>query len=105
MNSIGADGDSPMNRIFENLFEAIESDKQTIQEASKDSESVEKFLQDDGYDAATVSCVMKLLEEGREVYYGRLYSDGLSAAEIFFCCDSFLLCEEDIYFNGNIGGW
>ena len=53
----------------------------------------------------TANKVEQLLIDGREVYYGRLRSDGETASEIFFCCDSFVLCEENIYFNGNIGGW
>lgn len=108
MSVIGADGDSPMNKIFEDLFQAIEDNKQNIIEAVKSYDKeigVETFLLEKGFSKDTVEVVEKLLLEGQEVYFGRLSSDGETAAEIFFCCESFILCDDNIYFNGNIGGW
>lgn len=108
MMAIGANGNSPMNKIFEDLFQAIDDDKQNIFEVANEYQegiSVGEFLQKKGFNQDTVKRVEVLLQEGREVYYGRLRSDGETPSEIFFCCDSFVLCEENIYFNGNIGGW
>lgn len=108
MMAIGANGNSPMNKIFEDLFQAIDDDKQNIFEVANEYQegiSVGEFLQKKGFNQDTVKKVEVLLQDGREVYYGRLKSDGETPSEIFFCCDSFVLCEENIYFNGNIGGW
>lgn len=108
MSAIGADGDSPMNKIFEDLFQAIEDNKQNIIEAVKSYDKemgVETFLLEKGFSKDTIEAVEKMLLEGQEVYYGRLSSDGETAAETFFCCESFILCDDNIYFNGNIGGW
>lgn len=108
MMAIGANGNSPMNKIFEDLFQAIDDDKQNIFEVANEYQegiSVGEFLQKKGFNQDTVQKVEGLLLDGREVYYGRLRSDGETPSEIFFCCDSFVLCEENIYFNGNIGGW
>ena len=105
MSGIGADGESPMNVIFEDLFDAIDMNKQPIQDAAKNNGGVEMLLKKDGYSSETISQVLKLISEGREVYYGELASDGSTPAEIYFCCESFILCEDDIYFIGNIGGW
>lgn len=108
MSAIGANGNSPMNKIFEDLFQAIEDDKQNIIDVVKEYQEeikVGDFLQKQGFSQETANRVEQLLIDGREVYYGRLKSDGETASEIFFCCDSFVLCEENIYFNGNIGGW
>ena len=108
MMAIGANGNSPMNKIFEDLFQAIDDDKQNIFEVANEYQegiSVGEFLQKKGFNQDTVKKVEVLLQDGREVYYGRLRSDGETPSEIFFCCDSFVLCEENIYFNGNIGGW
>lgn len=107
-SAIGANGNSPMNKIFEDLFQAIEDDKQNIIDVVKEYQEeikVGDFLQKQGFSQETANKVEQLLIDGREVYYGRLRSDGETASEIFFCCDSFVLCEENIYFNGNIGGW
>lgn len=108
MTAIGANGSSPMNKIFEDLFQAIEDDKQKITDvAEKYQEGIKigEFLQNQGFSQDTVNKVEQLLADGREVYYGHLKSDGETPSEIFFCCDSFVVCEENIYFNGNIGGW
>ena len=108
MTAIGANGNSPMNRIFEDLFRAIEDDKRNIIDVTKEYKGgmkVGDFLLKQGFSQDTANKVEQLLSDGREVYYGRLSSDGETPSEIFFCCDSFVLCEENIYFNGNIGGW
>ena len=108
MTAIGANGNSPMNKIFEDLFQAIEDDKQNIIDVTKEDQEgikVGDFLQKQGFSQETANKVEQLLAEGREVYYGRLRSDGETPSETFFCCDSFVLCEDNIYFNGNIGGW
>lgn len=108
MTAIGANGNSPMNKIFEDLFQAIEDDKQNIIDVTKEYQEgikVGDFLQKQGFSQETANKVEQLLAEGREVYYGRLRSDGETPSETFFCCDSFVLCKDNIYFNGNIGGW
>ncbi|SHK74333.1 hypothetical protein [Desulforamulus aeronauticus] len=109
LKGIGVEGLSPMSRIFEDLYEAVEQNKQDIMEYMKESRtsyrSVAEFLQEEHYDEETVKIVEKLLAEKRKVYYGKLSSDGYSAAEVYFCMESFLICEDSLYFNGKIGGW
>ncbi|NFM45314.1 hypothetical protein FDB72_03990 [Clostridium botulinum] len=109
MNKIGITGEYPLSKIFDDLFEAIQNNKEEIYEYMKEckesDKSVEEFLQLEGYDTETISKVTELISDGRKVYYGQISSDGSSSAEVFFCMESFLVCEEDIYFNGEIGGW
>lgn len=108
MDSIGANGDSPMNKIFEDLFNAIEDDKENIIDSVKkygEEIEIEKFLLNQGFSKETINMVESLLSAGRDVYYGQLRSDGETPSEAFFCCESFVICDENIYFNGNIGGW
>lgn len=108
MEALGANGNSPMNKIFEDLFWAIENDKQDIIDAAKAYQqgiTVGDFLIKTGFSQDTANKVEQLLSEGRKIYYGRLRSSGETPSEVFFCCESFVLCEENIYFNGNIGGW
>lgn len=108
MSAVGADGMSPVNWIFEELFEAIDREKQeihrVIKESGKDGLTISEFLEEEGFDSETVDIVEKLIAEGRKVYYGEMHSDG-GNVEIYFCCRSFVVCEDDIYFNGSIGGW
>jgi hypothetical protein len=108
MTAIGANGNSPMNKIFEDLFCAIEDDRKNIIDVVKDYDKeieVGEFLLQEGFSQETINKVNNLLAEGRKVYYGQLRSDGETPSEVFFCCESFVLCDENIYFNGNIGGW
>ena len=108
MTAIGTDGDSPMNKIFEDLFYAIEEDKKDIIDAARNYDKeveVREFLIKQGFSKDTITVVENLLSEGRKVYYGRLSSDVETPSEEFFCCESFILCDDNIYFNGNIGGW
>lgn len=108
MKAIGADGNSPMNKIFEDLFSAIEDDKINILDAAKEYGNdieVKDFLSKHGFSQVTIDKVGKMLSDGRKVYYGNLRSDGETASEAFFCCESFVVCDDNIYFNGNIGGW
>lgn len=109
LKGIGVDGPSPMSQIFEDLYEAVEKNKQDILEYIKEPRSsyssVAELLKNDSYDEDTVKIVEKLLAENRKVYYGELRSDGSSAAEVYFCMESFLICDDNLYFNGKIGGW
>ncbi len=109
LKAIGIEGDMPINEIFSQLFDAIERNKQEISAAMNESRaeyhSVNEFLEEKGFGKDTIHLVEKLLSEGRTVYYGRLRSDGNSASEVYFCMESFVVCEDDIYFNGRIGGW
>lgn len=109
MNKIGITGEYPLSKIFDDLFEAIQNNKEEIYEYMKEckesDKSVEEFLESEGYDTETILKVTELISGGRKVYYGKISSDGSSSAEVFFCMESFLVCEEDIYFNGEIGGW
>ena len=105
MSAIGAVGNSPLNKIFEDLFEAIENNKQDINIASKEYKNIEEFLNKEGFNKQTILKVKSFLDNGRKVYFGHLRSDGSSASEVYFCCESFVLSEDDIYFNGNISGW
>ena len=109
LKAIGIEGNMPINKIFSQLFDAIECTKQEITIAMHESRSkynsVGAFLKEQGFEKDTIEIVEKLLSEGRIVYYGKLHSDGYSAAEVYFCMESFVVCEDDIYFNGRIGGW
>lgn len=109
LKEIGIEDPSPMSRIFEDLYEAVDQNKQDIKKYMRESRtaysSVAEFLRTERYDEETVKIVEKLLAENRKVYYGKLSSSGDSAAEVYFCMESFLICDDNLYFNGKIGGW
>lgn len=106
MSAIGAGGSSPLNKVFEDLFKAIKDDAEDIINAMTKAgdSSVATFLNGE-FSQETITVVENYLKEGRKVYFGKLHSDSEYAAEQYFCCESFILVEDDIYFNGSIGGW
>ena len=108
MSAIGADGNSPLNKIFEDLFEKIDNEKREIHSVIRNEDngiSVPQFLEKEGFDQETIEKVNELIATGRTVYYGELHSDSDKPSEIYFCCRSYVVSEDDIYFNGSIGGW
>ena len=108
MSAIGADGNSPLNKIFEHLFEKIDNEKREIHSVIRNEDngtSVSQFLEKKGFDQETIEKVDELVATGRTVYYGKLHSDSDQPSEIYFCCKSYVASEDDIYFNGSIGGW
>lgn len=109
MSAVGADGVSPMNQIFEDLFESIDDQKQeihrAIEEMGGEKLTISEFLKEEGFDHETVEVVEKLIKDNRTVYYGKMHSDAEKYAEIYFCCRSYVVSEDNIYFNGSIGGW
>ena len=53
LKAIGVDGESPMNMIFEDLFEAINKNKQDLfsymKECNKEPKEIGTFLSENGY--------------------------------------------------------
>jgi hypothetical protein len=109
MDKIGVTGDFPLSQLFNDFFDSIQYNKKEISEYMKDckedNKTVEEFLESEGYDEDVIFKVKELINSDRDVYYGKISSDGSSTAEVFFCMESFLICEDDIYFNGEISGW
>ena len=109
LHAIGIEGDSPIRKLFCDLFDAVERNKTELLTAMKEDsrhfETVSCFLKAEGFSEETIETVEALLSQNRTLYYGELHSDGNTAAEAFFCTESFVICDDDIYFNGRIGGW
>ncbi len=109
LKAIGVEGPSPMTPLFQQLYEAMEAEKQELTAYLREYEPAgttpEHFLREEGFSRETIETVERLLAQGRTVYYGRLHSDGDTASEVFFCCESFLVCDDALYFNGHISMW
>lgn len=107
MKNIGIEKETPMSKIFEDLYYAIEENKEEIQECinQEGSKGISDFLDHEGYDSETINIVKDLMKQGKKVYYGKLSSESGSSTEAYFCMESFVFCDDEIYFNGKIGGW
>jgi hypothetical protein len=102
--SIGLLDDSALRSIFTELYMAIENNKKEInayvREYYPEDETVEKFLSNQKYSNDVIEKVSQLLKDGRTIYYGKLSTENGDIVEAFFSKESFLVCEDDIYFNG-----
>lgn len=109
MKAIGVEKDSAMKQIFSELYEAVNQNKEDIvsyiQENQPTVKGVKEFLLKERYSEEVAERVEKLVAEGRKVYYGKISSENGNVVETYFGMESFVVCEEDIYFNGQIGGW
>lgn len=108
LESIGVENKCIFNKFFEDLFDAIEVNKRNIIDVIREDthcKDVETFLKQEGFNENTISKVIDLINMDREVFFGTFRSDAETVAEVYFCCESFIVCEDDIYFNGNISGW
>jgi hypothetical protein len=107
LKALGVEGDSPMNELFTQLYEVVENEKQEIRSYIRKwhpdcDGDISAFILEKGFSKETAEMVEKLLTAGKTVYCGELSGDGSSVAESFFCSESFLICEDNIYFNGRI---
>lgn len=109
LRAIGIEGESPMNALFEQLYDVVEHRKEEItsyvRNRAPECDNVSNFLEREGFNQETIDIVLTLLQAGRTVYWGELESSGENLGGSYFCCESFLLCDDHIYFNGKISGW
>lgn len=109
MNKIGIEEGSKLSFIFEDLFKAINDSKEDLMEyinKYENGKSVREFLKKEKYEDDTIKKVEEYIEKGNHVYWGELSTDnGGTEVETFFCIESFLIIEDDFYFNGEMGGY
>lgn len=107
--AIGLLDDSALRSIFEELYRTINYGKEEIFTYMKkycpQENTVREFLLSCNYSDDVIEKVCQLIQEGRTVYYGELSSNSEKSVEAFFCMESFLICEDDIYFNGQNAVW
>ena len=107
--SIGLLNDSALRRIFIELYRAIEDNKKEItayiSEYYPEDKTVETFLSNCNYSKDVIEKVSQLLKDGRTIYYGELSTENGDIVEAYFSTESFLVCEDDIYFNGQSAVW
>ncbi len=107
--SIGVLDDTALRGIFVDLYNAIDHNKEEITTYIKkyypDKKTVESFLSSFNYSKDVIEKVSQLIQEGQTVYFGELSSENGESTETFFCMESFLVCDDDIYFNGQNAVW
>lgn len=104
---IGLTKDNDLKELFKQLYRCIDDEKELLNvyvDKYYYGSTVEEFLNKEGFDSATIKCVLEKMKSGEKVYYGKLHSDG-GIIESFFACESFIIDNESIYLNGEWCIW
>lgn len=102
MAAVGVRHGSPLAPLFSQLYDVIVSQMEPIGKAVsagywRSSGSVYEVVRD-YFSEHTANRVEAARKEAKDVWIGRLHSDGQSA-ESFFCCESFEASHDDFYLN------
>lgn len=107
--SIGVSDDTSLRKIFIKLFNAVNENKQEIHGFMKqyypEIDTIDEFLKQKRYSNEVIEKVNELLKNGQTVFYGELSSENGDSIEAYFCMESFIVCNDDIYFNGQDAAW
>lgn len=103
-NLIGIKDESMLNEVFENLYNVIISDAQPIENIISSSESLEDFLKNKGFSIIEIQEICKRYKSGESVFFGRLNDSGRSE-EVYFCYQSFIVIDDDFYFNAEVDAY
>lgn len=107
LNKIGISQDSDMTFIFEHLYESINRNKVELDYyiknyIDKDINTFEYFR--DNFSQEIAEKIFSGKDNGKKVWIGKLSSD-YDEYETFFCTDSFIIEDEEIYINGANCTW
>lgn len=93
LRAIGIEGESPMNALFEQLYDVVEHSKEEItsyvRNRAPECDNVSNFLEREGFNQETIDIVLTLLQAGRTVYWGELESSGENLGESYFVAKAF----------------
>jgi hypothetical protein len=108
MAAVGVRPGSPLAPLFSKLYDVIVSQIEPIGKAVsagywRSSSSVYEVVKD-YFSEQTANRVDAARREAKDVWIGRLHSDG-EAAESFFCCESFEVSHGDFYLNALPCAW
>jgi len=107
MKLMGATEQSPFAFIFESLFDSLYYSMSPLEEDLERYYGVTtnwiQFLEEK-FSQEVARRVIEAKEQGSYVYTGRLSSEE-NEIESFFCCDSFEVEDERIFFNAIECGW
>lgn len=101
-NRIGINSDSDMAFIFEQLYYSINRNKKSLDDYINDCKSHNiDFLEDlkEKFSEDLVNKIIQNKENGKKIWIGKLNSE-TDEFETFFCTDSFIIDDNEIYING-----
>lgn len=102
LDKIGVNIESEMSFIFEQLYDAINRNKITLDEYIKRNLKKDENIYDYfrvNYSQELADRIVSSAQNGKKIWVGKLSSD-YDEYETFFCTDSFIVEDEEIYING-----
>lgn len=94
-NLVGIDEKSVLVGIFESLYYSFKSNMEEIVEGDI---IISEFSQE------TQDIVSKAINENKKIFAGKLDSDS-DLIEVFFCIESFVIHDKNIFIDASISGW
>lgn len=101
---MGVKDESILFETFEKLFYIIKQDAKPIENYLSDGTKIEDFLSRCSFSDKEIQEICKRYKNGESVFYGRLEDAG-SPEEIYFCYQSFILVNDDFYFNAEVDAY
>ena len=104
LSKIGISEDSEMAFIFEHLYESINRNKMELDEYIENyigrgnHVDVFDYFREE-FSEEIAKKILNANNDGKKVWIGKLNSD-YDEYETFFCTDSFVIDNEEIYING-----
>lgn len=101
---MGVKEESILFETFEKLFYIIKQDAKPIENYLEDDIKIEDFLARCSFSEKEIQEISNRYKNGESVYYGKLNDSG-SPEEIYFCYQSFILVNDDFYFNAEVDAY
>lgn len=98
----GINPESDFSYIFHELYSVIKYGTKPILE-DLGNDSLEEYL-GNYYFEGEIGRVKQAIKEGKNIRVGKLSSED-NYLQTFFCLDSFLIEDDEVYFNALSNGW
>lgn len=94
-NLVGIENDSVLAGIFESLYYSFNSNMEEVVKGDMIFNEFSKETQD---------LVDSAISENKKIFAGKLDSDS-DIIEVFFCIESFVIQDKNIFIDASISGW
>lgn len=103
---VGVNNDSMFVDVFTKLYQCFKDDLTPLEQSMIDyrCETIEDFVNKRFLSPGTVERIKKAIEKGLNVYVGEMSSEN-NEIETFFCCDSFVIEDDDVIYDATNDAW
>lgn len=100
---IGINDGSLLKETFANLYNVILEDVRPV-EMCLNGNTLQDFLKHKGFSDKEIDEILKRHSQGEYVFYGKLSDSGIPE-ETYFSMQSFIVINDDFYFNAEVDAY